>query len=238
MINFERREHYTVEDLRRVVAILRSPEGCPWDKVQTHRSIRRNLIEEAYEAAEGIDTNDPDILQEELGDVLMQVVFHASIEEDAGRFTLDDVADAACKKLIFRHPNIFGPQSDTVGESPAKSWEDLKREEKGQKTLADTLRGVSSALPALWRAEKVLDKLAKGTQAPLGDEFLCHVGPLTQEELGRRLLDLVMAAWRDGIDAEAALHAAIDAVIRQSEEPSVSGTATLPESIIRLVQSQ
>ena len=104
MINFEEKTAYTVEDLRRIVHLLRAPGGCPWDGAQTHESIRRNFLEEAYEVAEAIDEKNPAHLKEELGDVLLQVLFHASIEEDAGRFTLDDVADGICKKLIFRHP--------------------------------------------------------------------------------------------------------------------------------------
>ena len=101
MINFEEKTAYTVEDLRRIVHLLRAPGGCPWDGAQTHESIRRNFLEEAYEVAEAIDEKNPAHLKEELGDVLLQVLFHASIEEDAGRFTLDDVADGICKKLIF-----------------------------------------------------------------------------------------------------------------------------------------
>lgn len=111
MVDFTQKAQYTVEDLRRIVALLRAPGGCPWDGAQTHESIRRNFIEEAYEVAEAIDEQSPAHLKEELGDVLLQVVFHASLEEDAGRFDLDDVADGICKKLIFRHPHVFGVTS-------------------------------------------------------------------------------------------------------------------------------
>ena len=127
MVDFTQKAQYTVEDLRRIVALLRAPGGCPWDGAQTHESIRRNFIEEAYEVAEAIDEQSPAHLKEELGDVLLQVVFHASLEEDAGRFDLDDVADGICKKLIFRHPHVFGDG----GEGTAESWEALKRREKG-----------------------------------------------------------------------------------------------------------
>ena len=108
MVNFEPKPTYNVEDLRQIVALLRAPGGCPWDGAQTHESLRRNFIEEAYEVAEAIDEASPAHLKEELGDVLLQVLFHASIEEDAGRFNLDEVADGICKKLIFRHPHVFG----------------------------------------------------------------------------------------------------------------------------------
>ena len=114
MVNFEPKPTYNVEDLRQIVALLRAPGGCPWDGAQTHESLRRNFIEEAYEVAEAIDEASPAHLKEELGDVLLQVLFHASIEEDAGRFNLDEVADGICKKLIFRHPHVFGQG----GEAP------------------------------------------------------------------------------------------------------------------------
>ena len=108
MIDFEKKSSYGVEDLREIVRILRAPGGCPWDREQDHHSIRRNLLEEAYEAAEAIDEGNPEHLQEELGDVLLQVVFHARMEEEQGGFDLDDVADGICKKLIYRHPHVFG----------------------------------------------------------------------------------------------------------------------------------
>lgn len=117
MVDFTQKAQYTVEDLRRIVALLRAPGGCPWDGAQTHESIRRNFIEEAYEVAEAIDEQSPAHLKEELGDVLLQVVFHASLEEDAGRFDLDDVADGICKKLIFRTPMSLG----TAARAPRRA---------------------------------------------------------------------------------------------------------------------
>ena len=113
MVDFIRKAHYSYDDLCQVVSILRSDNGCPWDRVQTHASIRRNLLEEAYEACEGIDLDDPKLMQEEFGDVLLQVVFHTDIEKDRGRFTMEDVIDTVCKKLIFRHPHVF---ADTAAE--------------------------------------------------------------------------------------------------------------------------
>ena len=132
MIDFERKEHYGLSDLLRIVALLRSEDGCPWDRVQTHASLRRSLLEEAYEAAEAIDREDPALLKEELGDLLLQVVFHADIERQAGDFTMDDVADGEVRKMLFRHPHVFGGQetgqdADTVLEG----WEAIKRREKG-----------------------------------------------------------------------------------------------------------
>ena len=131
MVHFKEKARYDYDDLLEIIRVLRSPEGCPWDQVQTHQSIRRGLLEEAYEAAEGIDRDDADLLREELGDVLMQVVFHADIERQRGRFTMEDVVDGVVKKLIFRHPHVFGgaePEKDA--QSVLVSWDAIKRREK------------------------------------------------------------------------------------------------------------
>ena len=160
MINFTRKPHYDYADLLEIIRLLRSEDGCPWDKAQTHKSIRRGLLEEAYEAAEAIDNDDPVLLKEELGDVLMQVVFHADIESDAGRFTMDDVCDGVVKKLLFRHPQVFGDGHEDSPESVLVSWEQLKRREKGQNTVADSMDSVARSLPSLWRAEKLQKKAA------------------------------------------------------------------------------
>ena len=160
MINFVRKPQYGYEDLLEIIRLLRSEDGCPWDKAQTHQSIRRGLLEEAYEAAEAIDKDDPVLLKEELGDVLMQVVFHADIESDAGRFTIDDVCDGVVKKLLFRHPHVFGSECEDSPESVPVSWDKLKRQEKGQKTVADSMDSVARSLPGLWRAEKLQNKAA------------------------------------------------------------------------------
>ena len=160
MIDFVRKPRYDYNDLLEIIRLLRSPEGCPWDKVQTHESIRRGLLEEAYEAAEAIDTGDTALLKEELGDVLMQVVFHADIERDTGRFDMDDVCDGVVKKLLFRHPHVFGAAHEDSPESVLVSWDKLKRREKGQKTTADALDAVARSLPGLWRAEKLQKKAA------------------------------------------------------------------------------
>ena len=147
---YPEKQHYTADDLAAIIAILRDPDnGCPWDKVQTHRSIRMNFLEEAYEAVDAIDLDDPELLCEELGDVLMQVVFHAQIEREAGHFTFAEVCDGVCRKLLDRHPHIFR------GDESIKDWDSLKNKEKGRLTLADDLESVPSALPALMRAAKL-----------------------------------------------------------------------------------
>lgn len=147
---YPEKQHYTADDLAAIIAILRDPDnGCPWDKVQTHRSIRMNFLEEAYEAVDAIDLDDPELLCEELGDVLMQVVFHAQIEREAGHFTFAEVCDGVCRKLLDRHPHIFH------GDESIKDWDSLKNKEKGRLTLADDLESVPRALPALMRAAKL-----------------------------------------------------------------------------------
>lgn len=161
MLHFEYKPSYDVNDFRRIVKALRSPGGCPWDIEQTHASIRRGLLEEAYEVCEAIDEGNPTHLREELGDLLMQVIFHSQIEEEAGRFDLNDVADAACKKLILRHPHVFGSLEVSGSEEVLSNWEDIKRAEKAQSTTADAMEGVAKSLPAMWRAEKVQKKARK-----------------------------------------------------------------------------
>lgn len=160
-MEFERKASYTVADLCKIMQLLRSENGCPWDRVQTHESIRKNLIEETYEAVEAIDCKDSDMLKEELGDVLLQVVFHAQMEAEEGRFTFDDVANDICQKLIVRHPHIFSDvKADSVDEV-LDNWNQIKQETKGQKTAAETLNAVPKQLPALMRSEKVQSRARK-----------------------------------------------------------------------------
>jgi len=180
MVDFENKPRYDVYDLKILMGLLRGPGGCPWDSEQTHESIRRNLLEEAYEAAEAIDNGDDALLIEELGDVLMQVVFHADIANGCGRFDLDDIADATCRKLIRRHPHVFGDVKARNGKESLVFWEDIKREEKLLDSAAGAMRSVAVSLPALWRAEKIQKKAAK-----VGFDWPEHTGALDalREEL-------------------------------------------------------
>ena len=154
MVDFECKSHYGIQDLLRIMELLRSPEGCPWDREQTHQSIRMAFIEETYEAVEAIDTNDIGLMREELGDVLLQVAFHCQLEREQGSFTFDDVCDEVCKKLIHRHPHVFGELELSDTEAVLKNWDKIKQETK-QQSDSDTLTAVSKALPALMRAQKV-----------------------------------------------------------------------------------
>lgn len=252
MVKFETKETYTVEDLRRLVAVLRHPGGCPWDGEQTHESIRRNFIEEAYEVAEAIDEKNPDHLKEELGDVLLQVLFHASIEEDAGRFDLDDVADGICKKLIFRHPHVFGEVSVSGTGEVLSNWEELKRKEKGQATNTDALEAVARSLPALWRAEKVQKKAKKagfdwpdvsGALDKLSEELeelkiAVAEGTNVEEELGDLLFSAVNVSRFVKVDTEEALNGATDKFIgrfrKVEEEAARQGRALEGMSLAEL----
>ena len=190
MIDWEPGEHCTMEDLAQVIRILRDPQqGCPWDKVQTHASIRKNFLEETCEVLEAIDADDPVMLREELGDVLMQVAFHAVIEEERGRFDLEQVCREVCEKLVFRHPNIFA--SSAAQNAGINGWDALKNKEKGRSTLADELGTVPATLPALMRAQK-LQKRAAGRGFGINEP-----GTARQE------LDRAVAAW-DAQGAQAA----------------------------------
>ncbi len=222
MVDFEYKSRYDVLDLEKIVALLRSERGCPWDREQTHESIRRNFLEEAYEAVEAIDNKDPAHLLEELGDVLIQIVFHARIEEEQGSFNFGDVADAICKKLIYRHPHVFGDVKAENSDEVMLNWDQLKRAEKGQPTTASAMDSVASSLPALWRAEKIQDKAKKvGFDWPdvsgalekvfeEADELKEAVqsGEGVEEELGDLLFAAVNVARFAGVDPEDALHAA------------------------------
>lgn len=219
MVNFTRKLRYSYEDLLEIIRLLRSPEGCPWDKVQTHASIRRGLLEEAYEAAEAIDLDDAGLLQEELGDVMMQVVFHADIEKDRGRFTMDDVVDGVVKKLLYRHPHVFGSAHEDSPESVLISWDQLKRAEKGQATTGEAMEAVARSLPGLWRAEKLQKKAAdagfdwpdiSGALSKLEEEVrelrqAVETGRGVEEELGDVLFAAVKVGRFAGIDPEEAV---------------------------------
>lgn len=227
MVDFEFKDHYTVEDLLKIVRILRHPGGCPWDMEQTHESLRRCLMEETCEVLEAIDRKDNPLLCEELGDVLLQVVFHASLSEDEGAFDLNTVADGICKKMIYRHPHVFGDTKVDGTEQVLANWDEIKREEKGQETYTDTLQAVARTLPALWRAEKIQKKAAKsGFSWPdisgALDKLTEETEELSQavreqsnvrEELGDVLFAAVAVARFAGIDPEEALNEASDKYI-------------------------
>ncbi len=218
------KEKYRLPDLLRIVDVLRAPGGCPWDIMQTHDSIRRDFIEEVYEACEGIDRKDDALLREELGDVLLQVVFHAGIARDRNAFDFDAVCDGICRKLILRHPHVFADVNADTAEKVLENWDQIKRAEKDQRTHTDAMRQVARSLPALIFAEKIQSKARKagfdwpdaGGALDKIDEELREVrdavagGIGTEEEIGDLLFAAVNAARLLKIDPEAALIKAAD----------------------------
>lgn len=169
---FEFKEKYNIYDLLEIMALLRSENGCPWDKVQTHESIRTDLIEETYEVCEGIDNNSPEMLREELGDLLLQIVFHSQIEREAGTFCFEDVCNDICQKLVYRHPHVFGEVKVNGSDDVLKNWDALKKESKHQETYTETLESVPKTFPALLRGEKVC-KRASRAGLPINSKTEC-----------------------------------------------------------------
>lgn len=224
---------YTFDDLVLIMELLRSPGGCPWDIEQNHHSIRNDLIEETYEVVEAIDRDDPVHLREELGDVLLQVVFHARIEDEVGRFTVYDVTNDICEKLIYRHPHVFGQVHVDGSEQVLSNWEKLKGVEKQAErvTLTDQLRAIPAMEPALMRAQKVGKKAAcfdfadaDEVYAKLAEEIAevraasaSGDGAAVEEELGDLLLTVTSLARKLGVKSEEALMHATDKFIDRFE---------------------
>ena len=229
MVDFQKKEKYNFNDLLRIMEILRAPDGCMWDREQDHQSIRRNFIEETYEVCEAIDEQDTEHLKEELGDVLLQVVFHAQMEKEKGVFDIGDVADGICKKLIYRHPHIFGSVEVGSSEEILRNWDELKRREKHQKTETSALEGVAKSLPGLIRAEKLQKKAAKvgfdweNAQGALGkvEEELDEVKRAMsgdgdrEEEIGDLLFAAVNVARHLKVDPERAMEKTCNKFIRR-----------------------
>ena len=233
-MEFQFKEKYDVKDLVEIVRILRSPEGCPWDKVQTHQTIRQDFIEEVYEAVEAIDEEDTEHLKEELGDVLLQVVFHSVLEEEKGNFNLDDTADDVCKKMILRHPHVFGNVQADTPEQVLENWDKIKMQSKEQKTVTETMESVSKALPSLMRAQKLHKKAEKGGLHAKGaesmiDEISKKLESLKNslsenqendcsEKIGDILFDMSGLAKALDVESEKSLYNACDRFIERFEK--------------------
>lgn len=234
MPNLCDKESYDCNDLIKIVGILRSPEGCPWDRSQDHHTIRNNFLEEAYEAVEAIDLESSALLREELGDVLLQIALHSQMEAEQGHFDFNDVCTGICRKMIGRHPHIFGSEYAANAAEAAQNWEQQKRKEKGLYSLEDRLRQVSVALPALMRAQKLISRAAaSGCFEDPNDGMLrnCLEDALLADETDvqgwSRLLFLVCERMeRLGISAEEALSRESDRMIecflemQHSEKPT------------------
>lgn len=227
------KERYDINDLVQIVKILRSPDGCPWDKVQTHASIRKDFLEEVYEVMEAIDCDDPAMLREELGDVLLQVVFHCDIEADKGNFTLDDAADEVCKKLIIRHPHVFGDVTADTVDKVLTNWDSIKKDEKKQESFTDTMKSVPKVFPALMRAQKLgkrasrasIDFETQGEVISLIRSKLDELqsGKSSPEEIGDLLFLCTALARISDVDSEELLGYECDSFIDRFEKLENSG---------------
>lgn len=160
-MTIQMKDKYTFEELVEIIKVLRGEGGCPWDRVQTHDSLKKSLLEETYEAIEVIDKKDNEKMCEELGDVLLQVVFHGQIAKDEGAFDINDIITGVCQKMIYRHTHVFGEDTAETPEDVLVNWEKQKRKEKSIESHTEAVKSVSSALPALMRSYKVQDKAAK-----------------------------------------------------------------------------
>lgn len=224
--DFQFKEKYTIEDLLHIMEILRGPGGCPWDAEQTHESIKKDLIEETYEVIEAINKQSPVMLQEELGDLLMQVVFHSRLSQEAGDFAFAEVCDGICKKLVERHPHVFGEINVSDTDEVLSNWDAIKRNSKHHETTTQAIDSVPRELPALMRSAKIQHKAAKaGFDWPDINGALEKIPEETAElkeaiaegntdhiadELGDLLFAVVNVSRFVKVDAEEALTAATD----------------------------
>lgn len=209
----------SVARLKGIVVRLRAPDGCPWDREQTHASLRASLIEECHEVVDAIEKADDANLREELGDLLLQVVMHAQLAGERGAFTLEEIAAGVSEKMIRRHPHVFGDKSAADSEAVLKQWEKIKREEKG--VHAGVLDGVATSLPALLRSQNLQKKAARvgfdwPDVAPVYAKLSEEIGEIREAveqknpaaieaEVGDLLFSAVNLARKLGVDAETAL---------------------------------
>ena len=255
-MDFRYKDAYHIDDLLQIMRLLRAPDGCPWDRVQTHESIRKNLIEETYEVVDAIDRRDYALMREELGDVLMQVIFHSIMAEEEGRFTFDDVCDEVCKKLIVRHPHVFGDVSADTPDDVLRNWDAIKMRSKSQDKVADSVDDVPRSLPALMRAQKVQKRSAKsGMDFADADDAMKKVpeelaelreavaqgdADRVNEELGDLLFSVVNIARFVGADAEEALYRSTDKFslrFRRLEQLALDRGVDLKSAPIQLIDS-
>ncbi len=232
---------FTFQELHAIVAALRSEHGCPWDRAQTHATLKENTIEEAYEVNQAVDdlqhTGDPSHLKEELGDLLLQIMLHSQIAEESGEFTVEDVIDGIAKKMIHRHPHVFGGKTYENPDEQKEDWERLKGRESGHQYEGPSqeLRQVPASFPALIRGQKVMKKalkydLVSGEDEVILKDMLQSVVDLQvamskpEEEadrsgyLGRSLMSILKLAAKYRINAEAALTEAVNAFIEDCDK--------------------
>lgn len=220
-----------IYDLIKIVEILRGDNGCPWDREQDHNSIKKAIVEESYEVVDAIDNDDDDGIIEELGDVLLQVVFHAVIGKEEGYYNLNDIVDGICNKMIYRHPHVFGDTRVKDSNEVLANWDELKKKEKGQKSTTEELQGVAKALPALIRAKKIQAKAKKvGFDWDTVEEAAVKVNEelkevldvyksgnraMITEEIGDLIFSCVNVSRFLDVDAEEALNITTDKFIKR-----------------------
>lgn len=228
---------YNFQDLEEIISRLRAEDGCPWDREQTHSSLKKCMIEEAYEVVEGIDRYERDgdylNLREELGDVLLQVVMHSQIAKEEGIFTMEDVTHEISEKMVRRHPHVFGNKVINNAKEVINSWEDIKKSEKSKKNELDTLRVIPRAFPPLIRASKVLKKAeelyhVREKEAEIINSMSHAIEELRYENneesnlqskklIGELMLDITKLAKRHNVDTDDALNDAIERYIESHE---------------------
>lgn len=228
---FEFKDSYDINDLIKLVSVLRAPGGCPWDRKQTHESIRKNFIEETYEVVEAINKKDSAALKEELGDVLLQVALHSEMEREAGTFDFNDVANDICQKLIIRHPHVFGDVSAEDEKEALDRWDAVKLKTKGMKMQSEAMLKVPREFPALMRAQKIQQKAAKAgfdwqDMDGAVEKLLEEINELksavaeknkasVQEEMGDVLFSCVNISRFADADSEEVLTAATDKFVER-----------------------
>ena len=222
---------YTIDDLLEILKVLRSDNGCPWDRVQTHDSIKKNMIEETYEAIDALESGDDGAFANELGDVLLQVAFHATLAKERGAFCFDDILNEICTKLIARHTHVFGEDKAVSAEEALSTWEKNKKKEKGLKSDSELLKEVPHGLPALMRAQKLQKKAAAcGKSFEEGDKAAKKVSEIavnlqgsvpgesdTEKAVGDMLFAAVNLARTLKVDAETALAASSNRFVKDFE---------------------
>lgn len=259
-VSFNFKEKYDFQDLVEIVKILRSPGGCPWDMEQNHKSIREDFLEETYEVLEAIDTESKTLLEEELGDVLLQVVFHAQISKEDGDFDINNVTDGICKKLIVRHPHVFSDVTVNGTEEVLSNWDTIKRKTKSQTTQSVAMAAIPDTFPALMKAQKVQSKAKKaGFDWPDASGAFAKVLEETEElkevfaegnkekiedELGDLLFSVVNVARFCDCNAESALEKATKKFMRRytvveklAEEKNIDMQTSSIETLDKLWES-
>ena len=200
-------EKYNLEELYEILRMLRSPEGCPWDMVQTHETLIKPMIEEAYEAVDAIEKHSRDKLVEELGDVLLQVIMHSIIAEESGEYTFEDVTDGGARKMLGRHSHVFGDAVANDAGQALNNWEEMKRKEKGFHDVWEDIADIPQCFPSLMRAAKRARKLRKAGEADnkIREDILPKIDYSDPKQVSSLLYSVCAKAEEAGVDCETAL---------------------------------